>query len=102
LEYNYAYYPVVFEDEAELRQAFSALAEHEIYPRRYFYPSLNTLPYVERQSCPVSEDIASRIACLPLYIGLEDSIIEKIAGKINTVVQKGAALNFAPRCKAAA
>jgi dTDP-4-amino-4,6-dideoxygalactose transaminase len=79
LVYNYAYYPVLFANETALEKTFAALAEHEIYPRRYFYPSLNTLPYVERQKCPVSEDIASRIACLPLFVGIEPQTMETIA-----------------------
>lgn len=79
LEYNYAYYPVVFESEKDLLESFARLAKQDIFPRRYFYPSLNTLPYVkERFSCPVSEDICSRIACLPLFIGLEDDTVRKI------------------------
>ena len=79
LEYNYAYYPVVFKNEQELKAVFAALNKQDIFPRRYFYPSLNKLPYVERRSCPVSEDISSRIACLPLYVGLEDKNIQTIA-----------------------
>ena len=79
LEYNYAYYPVVFESEQDLLDSFARLAEHDIFPRRYFYPSLNTLPYLnERYSCPVSEDICSRIACLPLFVGLEDDVVRTI------------------------
>lgn len=78
-EHNYAYYPVLFKSEAELKTKLAQLAEHEIFPRRYFYPSLNTLPYLERtQACPISEDIAQRIVCLPLYVGLEDETINKI------------------------
>lgn len=79
LEYNYAYYPVVFESEQDLLDSFARLAKLDIFPRRYFYPSLNTLPYLnERFSCPVSEDICSRIACLPLFVGLEDDVVRKI------------------------
>lgn len=79
LDYNYAYYPVVFKSEKELLSIFAALEKEEIYPRRYFYPSLNTLPYLaNQQSCPISEDISSRIACLPLYPELETRHIEKI------------------------
>lgn len=81
--YNYAYYPIIFEEESELQEAVEKLTQHNILPRRYFYPSLNTLPYLEDgQSCPVSEDIAKRILCLPLYPGLEDGRIEFIAKTI--------------------
>lgn len=72
LDYNYAYFPVVFKSETELLRVFEELNKEEIYPRRYFYPSLNTLSYLEnKQSCPISEDISSRIACLPLYPDLK-------------------------------
>ena len=49
LEYNYAYYPVVFESEKELLVAFDRLAKIDVFPRRYFYPSLNKLPYLTAQ-----------------------------------------------------
>ncbi len=82
LEYNYAYYPVVFKNETELLKVFSALNSLDIFPRRYFYPSLNNLPYINGDKCPVSEDISKRIACLPLYVGLEEESIVKI---VNTI-----------------
>ncbi len=81
LEYNYAYYPIVFENEKELLTAFNRLAKIDVFPRRYFYPSLNKLPYLTAHyACPVSEDIATRIACLPLYVGLADADVERICG----------------------
>ena len=83
LEYNYAYYPVVFESEKDLLSAFDRLAKIDVFPRRYFYPSLNKLPYLkESNSCPISEDISLRIACLPLYVGLEDGDVKKICGEL--------------------
>ena len=82
LQYNYAYYPVVFKDEAALLRVFQALNRAEIYPRRYFYPSLNTLPYVEKQPCPIAQDIALRVACLPLYPDLSLDSVRKIAAII--------------------
>lgn len=79
LKYNYAYYPVVFKSEDDLLKVFNALNKEGIYPRRYFYPSLNILPYLEEyHACPISQDICSRIACLPLYPDLDLKIVEKI------------------------
>lgn len=82
LEYNYAYYPVVFKSENELLKVLNALNKHDIYARRYFWPSLNNLPYLkETNKCGVSEDISSRIACLPLYPDLSNEdvlLISKI------------------------
>lgn len=81
---NYAYYPVVFSSEHELLDKMKSLAEIDIYPRRYFYPSLNQLPYIkDAEQCPVSEDIASRVVCLPLYPGLNESDVNKICEVLN-------------------
>lgn len=83
LEYNYAYYPVIFESEKELLSAFARLEKIGVYPRRYFYPSLNELPYLKNtEACPVSEDISKRVACLPLFVGLHDDDISRICGEI--------------------
>lgn len=48
--HNYGYYPVIFESEEMLLQVREKLNLYQIFPRRYFYPSLNTLPYVSKQS----------------------------------------------------
>jgi dTDP-4-amino-4,6-dideoxygalactose transaminase len=83
-EYNYGYYPVVFKSEEETSTVIKSLKNENIYPRRYFYPSLNTLSYLKQfQSCPISEDISLRILCLPLYVGLEIEVVEKISKIIN-------------------
>jgi dTDP-4-amino-4,6-dideoxygalactose transaminase len=81
LTYNYAYYPVIFESEATTLRVIEHLHRENIFPRRYFYPALNTLTYLrgERQSCPTAESVAPRVLCLPLYAELEESIVERIA-----------------------
>ncbi len=81
--WNYNYYPVIFETEEILLSVVKALNELEIYPRRYFYPSLNTLDYVAYQKMPVSENIASRVLCLPLYPDLEFEKVKQISEFIN-------------------
>jgi dTDP-4-amino-4,6-dideoxygalactose transaminase len=82
-EWNYSYYPIVFEDEDTLLRVQKALNEEQIFPRRYFYPSLNTINYVENSSMPVSESIASRILCLPMYVELNQSDLEFIVSILN-------------------
>ena len=76
---NYSYFPVIFKNEETALRAISKLNEEGIYPRRYFYPSVNTftklVPYVEM---PISEDVASRILCLPLYYSLSEGDIQRI------------------------
>lgn len=84
-DYNYAYYPVIFKSEAVLLKVKDLLFENGINTRRYFYPSLNELPFLTRKNpCPVSEDISSRVLCLPLYFDLEAENIEKICNLINS------------------
>jgi len=78
LQPNYAYYPVVFNSEDQLLRIVEALNKNDIFPRRYFYPSLNKLPFVNYQPCPVSERIASTVLCLPLFCGLTVSQIDTI------------------------
>ena len=78
-EYNYAYYPVVFKDETTLLAVKNKLLANEVNSRRYFYPSLNNLPYLAQSNpCPISEDISKRVLCLPLYYGLGSENITRI------------------------
>lgn len=77
-QFNYAYYPVVLENEKMVLQAMTELNGDKIFPRRYFYPSLSTLPYVEAQHTPVSDEVSRRILCLPLYYDLEKADIDLI------------------------
>jgi dTDP-4-amino-4,6-dideoxygalactose transaminase len=87
-KYNYGYYPVLLENEAQTLQLKSELEKRNIFPRRYFYPSLNTLPYLkETTSCPVSEDIASKVLCLPLYAGLQDAVVKEITEIVQSVTK---------------
>jgi dTDP-4-amino-4,6-dideoxygalactose transaminase len=89
IKYNYSYYPAVFSSEEETLNVIEALKRENIYPRRYFYPSLNTLPYLLKyQKCPISEDISRRIFCLPLYVGLEKNIIKKICNIVKRTCDK--------------
>lgn len=77
--YNYAYYPLFFHDETLLRKVVEVLSQHWIYPRRYFYPSLEDLPYVRKaDNCPVADSIASRALCIPLYDALTREEIDMI------------------------
>lgn len=81
--WNYSYYSVIFPDEASLLLAQKVMNEEGIFPRRYFYPSLNNLPYSKASIMPVSDDTAKRILCLPLYMGLKQSEINKIISLAN-------------------
>lgn len=81
---NYAYFPVLFKNENQLLKVMTALQEQKIFPRRYFYPSLNTLPYLDYVAMFTSEDIAKRVLCLPMSTGLSQ---ENIIHICNTLKQ---------------
>ncbi len=86
-ERNYAYYPVFFESEEVLLTVKKALEAEDIFPRRYFYPSLSTLKFVTEQSnCPISDDFAPRALALPLYYDLAHADVERISKIINKTI----------------
>lgn len=76
---NGAYYPIVFDSEELMLLCQSKLQLAEIGTRRYFYPSLsNALPYVTPVQMPITDDIAKRVLCLPLYYSLSFEEIDLI------------------------
>ncbi len=83
--YNYAYFPVVFETEAQLLRIVDVLRENQIIPRRSFYPSLNTLSYVENNlTDSISDSVSHRVLCLPLYPELRFDEVDAIS----TIIRK--------------
>jgi len=77
-DYNYAYFPILFKSEELMKECKAKLELAQIYCRRYFYPSLSALPYVENVEMPVCDSIASRIMCLPMYHTLTLSDLDLI------------------------
>ena len=82
LDRNFSYYPIMFTSEGLLLQIIEKLNNYQIYPRRYFYPSLNNLPTVKGNVCLNSEDISKRILCLPLSADITEGDITKISSII--------------------
>jgi len=76
--YNFAYYPVMFDNEDLVLAVLKQLNLNLIYPRRYFYPSLNTLPYTDQFDVPVSVESSKKVLCLPLYHDLSTEEIDLI------------------------
>jgi len=84
--YNYSYMPILMRTEDELLKMIQRLQSKKIFPRRYFYPALNTVPVLSssRKHFPVAEDLAGRIMCLPLYDTLSNAEIEFICETITS------------------
>lgn len=86
-DWNYSYFPVIFESEDVLLKVVKKLNEQAVFPRRYFYPSLNTLEYVGKYEMACSESISTRIICLPLYHGLQMEDVIKICNQLNNSIE---------------
>jgi dTDP-4-amino-4,6-dideoxygalactose transaminase len=86
-ENNYAYFPIIFENQEIMFKCIQELSAHEIFTRRYFYPSLaNALPYLSMESMQITDDISSRILCLPLYTELTIEEVDLITRLIRRVL----------------
>jgi dTDP-4-amino-4,6-dideoxygalactose transaminase len=78
-DYNFSYIPIIFESEEILLKVKSSLESNNIFPRRYFYPSLNTISfYNSKNKMPISESIACSVLCLPNFFELTNLEIENI------------------------
>ncbi len=83
---NYSYFPVALADENQLLRCRSQLNGNGINPRRYFYPSLDTLEYLQpQQPQPRSRALSRRVLCLPIYPGLSRKVQESV---MQTLVQE--------------
>lgn len=91
LTYNYAYFPVFCERHADREAVVEKLNAENIFPRRYFEPSLNTLPFLDPgvgRSCPVSERAARTVLCLPLYADLSRTQVHRICDVIESLFRR--------------
>ena len=78
-ESNCSYFPVIFESEHLLLKIEKILNKNNIFPRRYFYPSVNTFNKILKEtSLPISEEISRKILCLPLFKELSIDDIDRI------------------------
>ncbi len=86
---NYHYYPILVDSEEKLFKLQDLLKLNEILPRRYFYPSLDSLNcFAQNDSCSISKDIASRIICLPISSYLTENDLQRISYYINEAIKQ--------------
>lgn len=84
---NYGYFPIVLKNESVLLNLLEKFNLNSIYPRRYFYPSLNKLSYLKYEKMLNSEYISERILCLPLYDTLTEYEQDKIISILKEVLK---------------
>lgn len=88
IESNYAYLPLVFENNKVATIVKRTLENKNIFTRRYFHPSLNKLDFLgNNQPMPIAESISDRILCFPFYFGLKDKEISFICNEIIQVLE---------------
>ena len=82
VESNYAYFPIVVEDEYGLsrNQLYELLKKYDIYSRKYFYPISNDFEMYAncRGETPIARDISEKVLTLPLYPDLSMDSVCKI------------------------
>jgi dTDP-4-amino-4,6-dideoxygalactose transaminase len=86
-EYNYGYYPVILPNELTVLLVLRELAHLRIHLRRYFYPSLNRLPYVAGPACAVSDQVAVTTLCLPLSDVVTPEVQEEVVAALILAVR---------------
>lgn len=87
--FNHAYFPVIFASEESMLHCKQELDKVHICCRRYFYPSLSALPYVERVYMPICDDVAKRIMCLPMFHTLSKAEMALVVGIMAKTLGQG-------------
>lgn len=82
---NYAYMPVVFEEQytgIDRNMVMRELEKHHIFARKYFYPLCNEFECVKEMGVcadvPVAEYISERVLTLPCYSDLSLSDVDYV------------------------
>ena len=85
---NKAYVPVLFKNFETRERVYAELkGKCNVFSRRYFYPLLTDFaPYVyAKGTCPVAEDLASRVLTLPTYFGLPLDDVRSVAENVREI-----------------
>ena len=89
IKWNFSYVPVLFKNEKQLEKVKEILNINNIFPRRYFHPSLDTLVYLNnKERAPISNNISKRVLCMPNFFGISDNIINSICELIKGEIEK--------------
>ncbi|MDO9253868.1 MAG: DegT/DnrJ/EryC1/StrS family aminotransferase [Bacteroidales bacterium] len=88
---NYSYFPILVKSDYPISRddLYQKLKDNGIHPRRYFYPLISNFPMyrglfsAHRENLPVATVLAQQVLCLPIYPGLDTSVIDEIANLIS-------------------
>jgi dTDP-4-amino-4,6-dideoxygalactose transaminase len=87
---NYAYFPILVQADYPIQRddLYQKLKDVGIHSRRYFYPLISDfpmyrdLPSAVKENLPVATAAAQQVLCLPIYPGLEMSVVDEITNLI--------------------
>lgn len=73
------FFPVLLPDGDSAQRFVAEAAARGMETRRYYAPSLSSLPDVDRLGpCPVAEDLAARMCCVPVYSVVSETEAEEM------------------------
>lgn len=79
---NYAYFPIMLDERYPLTrdELLQRLRDHNVIPRRYFYPLLPELGLYRQDGIelPVAANCAANVLCLPIFPGLDTRDVDRI------------------------
>ncbi|WP_339616436.1 DegT/DnrJ/EryC1/StrS family aminotransferase [uncultured Gilvimarinus sp.] len=84
--HNYCYFPILIKNDFHITrdQLYNNLIEHNIFPRRYFYPLISQLqmykelPSSHLKNLPIANKTANSILCLPISSNTSSEDVELI------------------------
>lgn len=86
IDWNCSYMPVVFSSEETAMRVKKRLEAKNIFPRRYFYPSLDSVFSPSKAKCPISSKTARSILCLPLFSNIREKEILLVVNEVSSAL----------------
>jgi dTDP-4-amino-4,6-dideoxygalactose transaminase len=92
---NYAYMPVVFEDEfgATREGVYEALLARDIHARKYFYPLISDYEcyrgHFDSSRTPVAQHVAERVLTLPMFADLTLDDVDLVCDVVLATAHRG-------------
>jgi len=103
VQHNYSYFPIIIEENlfGICRDSlYEEMKRRNIFARRYFYPLISHFPAYKKlnsavpENLPVSEWVAKRIICLPIYPGLSKENINRVITVIRCIGNDEKDINY--------
>lgn len=82
---GYAYFPVIVTDESPISRddVYAGMKRAGIHPRKYFYPLTSDQACFKNKyktaDLPTARDLAERVLVLPLFEGMSDEDVDRVA-----------------------